>query len=67
MDAPDGGQYTYDINRFEPLLQSMYKRLLFNMMWVMLQGSMAVRVAVGQVHRDAFQQANPVRKRVHLG
>lgn len=67
MDAPDQGQYTYDVDRFERLVQSMHKRLLFNVMWVKLQGSMVVRVAIGQIHRDAFQQANPVRKTVNLG
>lgn len=45
----------------------MQKMLLFNVMCVKWQGSMAVRVAIGQIHQDAFQQANPMRKTVHLG
>lgn len=67
MDAPDRGQYTYVIDRFEPLLESMFKTLLFNVMWIKWQDSMVVRVAMGQIHLDAFQQANPMRKTVHLG
>lgn len=66
MDAPDRGQYTYVIDRFESLLQSMFKTLLFNVMWIKWQDSMAMRVAMGQIHLDAFQQANPMRKTVHL-
>lgn len=67
MDAPDRGQYTYVIDRFEPLLESMFKTLLFNVMWIKWQDSMVVRVAMGQIHLNAFQQANPMRKTVHLG
>lgn len=64
--APDRGQYTYVIDRFESLLQSMFKTLLFNVMWIKWQDSMAVGVAMGQIRLDAFQQANPMRKTVHL-
>ncbi|KAF2000191.1 HET-domain-containing protein [Amniculicola lignicola CBS 123094] len=65
-NAIDEGQCTFDNVYWTKLNLPKRELRLFNVIWVRWEGSVAVRVATGQIHIDAWNVHGPVRREILL-
>lgn len=56
------GKSVLDLERFP-----VYRWCLFNVMLIQWNGDRAERAAIGQIHRDAWENAQPRKKNITLG
>lgn len=61
------GEHTFDTSIWETADVRNRNRLIGNVMWIRWNDEIAYRVGVGQIHLDAWNQSNPVMKRILLG
>lgn len=64
--AIDKGQCTFDNKHWAELNLPMRETRLFNVIWIRWMGTVAVRVATGQIHIDAWRAQGPVRREILL-
>jgi hypothetical protein len=64
--GPDIGQYTFDVNLFNPTDVKSRVPVMGNVMCIRRRDGLAYRVGMGQIHLSAWTRANPRKRRILL-